>query len=285
MTMVQSMTGFGAAERGGIRVEARSLNHRYHEIFIKLPSAYLSEDVPMRHALRERFARGKFDVHVSVGPESATKIKINHEAARDALESLTALQRDLALPGDVGLPTLLSVRDLFMLQEPIRNPEPLREAFALALEGLEQMRLAEGAALVKEINSRIDTMHALNAELKTLAPQAQHDARQKFHARLTELTASVAAIDAASILHEAASLAQKADVAEEVVRIDNHLEQMRAALTQGGAIGRRLDFLLMELNREANTVGSKSDNARMLDCVIELKSEIERCREQAQNIQ
>jgi len=282
--MIQSMTGFGAAERDGFRVEVRSLNHRFSEMSVKLPPALGRHEMAMRDAIKERFRRGKFDVFVSAAGAGSVSVKLNREIAEGVLLSLRELKEWLSVTGEITLETLLGWKEFFLHEEVSFDPAPLFAAFGEALKGLEEMRLREGRALAEEIRERVEALEALNGQIMALCPAVAEAHREKFHQRLNTLVRE-APVEEARVLQEAAAVAEKADISEEVHRVKTHLEHIRRVLADGDAVGRKLDFLLQELHREANTIASKAGDERVIHLVIEMKTEIERAREQAQNIQ
>lgn len=280
------MTGFGSAEKRGFRVEIRSLNHRFMDISVKLPPVLLRHEIALRDVLRQRFGRGKFDVYVSIagdGREEEIKVNINKAAAKGLLTALNGLREELSIPGAVDIGTILNFKGLFMTEEVSYETAGLYEAFMEAVHGLELMRIKEGEALAVEIDSRAGNIEALNKEIIPLCPSVMESCKRKFLEKIKEFLP--AGYDDARLLQEAAAAAEKADITEELTRIKNHLEYLRTILSEGGTIGRKLDFLLQELNREANTIASKADDYRVLNIVVEMKAEIEKTREQAQNIQ
>lgn len=284
--MIQSMTGFGAAERGGFKVEIRSLNHRFLEISIKLPHSLGRHEIPLREFIKKRFGRGKFDVYVQADAGGRTKIALDATAARELKDALEGLKDSLSLKGDVGLDALLPFRELFMSEEvsfdDAETEKSLYGAFEEALGGVERMRAAEGGTLAEELASRMGLIESMAAEVSSLAPAVAEAQRAKF---LERLKAFLPGADDARLIQEAAACAERADITEELTRLASHVGQFTASLAGGGTVGRRLDFLLQEFFREANTIGSKTDDSRVSGIVIDMKAEIEKAREQVQNIQ
>lgn len=282
--MIQSMTGFGSSEKGGFRVEVRSLNHRFLEMSVKLPPPLYVHEMALREAVKERFRRGKVDVFVSASGAGKMSVRLNAGTAGEILASLRELKEGLYLPGEITLDTLLNWKELLMGEEASYDTGPLFEAFGEALSRLEEMRLREGRTLAGEITTRVEAIESLNAGIDALCPSVMEAQREKYRERLGSLLAE-AGLEEARLLQEAAAAAEKTDISEEVSRIKSHLAQMKRALGGDGAIGRKLDFLLQELQRESNTIASKTEDSRVLHMVIDMKTEIERAREQAQNIQ
>lgn len=277
------MTGFGSAERGGFRVEIRSLNHRFLDISMKLPPGLGEHEIPLREILRKRFGRGKFDVYVSTTGERQLRLKLDKAMAGEILDALNRLKEELSLPGSIGMDTLLNWKGLFMTEELSYETGPLYEAFNEAAAGVENMRAREGEALAAEIAARADRLEALNSGIMELYPAVREESRERFIRRLKEFLPGE--YDEAKVIQEASSAAERSDISEEVSRLKNHIEHLRKILSAGGKIGRKLDFLLQEVNREANTIASKTDDYRVLSLVIDMKAETEKAREQVQNIQ
>lgn len=282
--MIQSMTGFGASEKDGFRVEIRSINHRFMDVSIRLSPFLTGQEMPLRNMLKERFSRGKFDVLISAKSEGRTRLKLNTELAKEIYNSLNALKTELSIPGTIGIETLLNYRELLITEEPEYNISSLYDAFGEAIIQLEKMRGDEGKATGEDVFRRADRLESINKEIIALSPDIIADCKRKFHERIEELLIGIE-YDRDRILQAAAIMIEKSDITEELIRIENHLKQFKKILLNGDTIGKRLDFLLQELNREVNTIASKTDDYRISSMVIEMKSEIEKMREQAQNIQ
>lgn len=278
------MTGFGSAEKGGFRVEVRSLNHRFMDIVMRMPPVLGKYEMRLRETLQKKFDRGKFDVYVSATGAGALKLKPNTETAKEIYNALTGLKDSLRVTGEIDMGMLLHWKETFIEEEVTYDPEVLFAAFEAAVAGLEEMRLKEGEDLKKELLARAGTVGELNEEVKSLAPAAIEAGREKFLERLKQFFADKGCDDS-KLMQEAAGMAEKADITEETSRTKNHVEHMKHILQNGGTVGRKLDFLLQELNREANTIASKTDDYRISELVIDMKTEIEKAREQAQNIQ
>lgn len=282
--MIQSMTGFGSAERGTFKVEVRSVNHRFMDISVRLPQNLIQHEVPLRNMIKERFSRGRFDVAVSVAGEGSHKVAIDHDLAREVHRALLALKEELSLAGPVSVDTLAGFRDLIMSEETEYDAEPLYSAFREALEKLGEMRRGEGEAIMLDMVSRLELLERMTGEVSQICPEAVHSCREKFMERLKDLFGD-ANYDENRLLQEAAVMAEKTDVSEEITRIRSHLTQIRKVLAEGDAKGRKIEFLLQELNREVNTIASKANDYRISSLAVEMKAELEKMREQAQNIQ
>ncbi len=282
--MVQSMTGFGYAEKNGFRVEIRSLNHRFMDISIKTPSYLSHHDIPLRNILKERFQRGRFDVNVSTDNHKFMQLKINKEMARKIYSAFQELQKELSIPGQIGIDTLAGYRELLMEEEPEYDIAALYAAFYEAASNLETMRIREGKLLSDEQRQRAASLKVINDKIKSKAPNLLERNREKFFERLG-LVLGTKEMDSTRVMQEAAIMAEKLDVSEEVNRIENHIKQYEETLGRGIVIGRKLDFLLQEISREVNTIASKSSDYTISTLTVDMKIEIEKMREQVQNIQ
>jgi len=284
MTMIQSMTGFGSAERGSFKVEMRSVNHRFLDISIKMSQNLNRHEMPLRNMVREKFSRGRFDVMVSIIHEGKPKVRIDTVMAREICDALRSLKDDLSLEGSIGMETIAGFKELILSEDVEYDAEPLYAAFREAIEKLTAMRRREGEAISKDMRSRLDRLEQLKGEVAHLCPSVVNECMERFKERLAALFGDLK-FDENRVLQEAAMMAEKADTSEEITRIASHAAQMRKILSDGDTIGRKVEFVLQELNREVNTIASKADDYRISSITIEMKSELEKMREQAQNIQ
>ncbi len=278
------MTGFGSAEDSGCRVEIRSLNQRFLDISVKSPSFLNQHEISFRNVLRERFVRGKFDVTISLSGDAAVDIKLNKEIAGRILSSLRCLQEEFAIPGQLDINSIASFRDLFMEPDISYDVAAIKKVFEEAVENLSRMRSREGLLLVREIRRIIDALAAMNGEMRTQSAQAAPEAAARMKERLMSLLEN-GEIDPARMHQEIAVLAGKADITEEIARFGCHIQQFREVLDSDGIIGRKLDFLVQELNREVNTMSAKSADFKVSKLAVDMKTEIEKVREQVQNLQ
>jgi uncharacterized protein (TIGR00255 family) len=281
--MLQGMTGYGSAERGDFRVEVRSLNHRYLEVNMRLPQGLVEQEMAMRARIKERFARGRFDVFVNMKP-GRLRAGLNGPAARELYAALEGLRKELFFEEPVGMGDLLKLKELFISEEPGAGAQPLLDAFEEALGEVERMRVDEGSMIKDDVLARADVLEKVHVEMLGLLPAALSGMKERLVARLKALL-SETGYDEARLLQEAAILAEKADISEELTRIKGHIGRMRKIISEGDKIGREFDFLLQELNREANTVCSKTDEMGLLNSAIGFKTEVERIRQQIQNLQ
>ena len=282
--MAQSMTGFGSAEKNGFRVEIRSLNHRFMDITIKAPSYLGQYDVALRSILKERFQRGKFDVTVSTDNHKMVQITINKEMAKSIFTAFRDIQEELSIPGQIGINTLAEYRELLVEENAKYDIDALYTAFREAVSCLEAMRTKEGGMLIEEQRQRAASLKAINDKIKSLMPSLIEQYKAKFSERL-RLLLEPREIDNAKVIQEASVVLEKLDISEEVNRIENHIQQLIETLKEGSVMGRKLDFLLQEIGREVNTIAAKSGDYTISSLTVDMKLEIEKMREQVQNLQ
>lgn len=283
--MIQSMTGYGATERDGYKVEIRSVNHKGLDVGVRMPSLLMQYEIEIRNRIREAFQRGKVDVMVSVTEQRQPKVSVNSQLAKSMYEAFGQVQRELALPGAIGIEFFSGYRDLLLQSEPSVDGDALFSALADAIAALRAMRETEGSAMTAELGRILDGFEEKYRSLCAVSGGIVARLREKTAAKVAELLGT-AEIDEARVAQEVALLAQRSDVTEELARLRSHIDQFRAAIQSGdSAIGRRLDFLLQEMHREVNTTGSKADEIEIINLVIDMKNEIGKLREQALNIQ
>jgi uncharacterized protein (TIGR00255 family) len=288
------MTGFGRGEAAGggrtLAVEVQSVNHRFLELRCRMPRRLTGLEPRIQQAIQRRFARGHFEVSVQDKglAGGARALRLDLPLALQYVEAVRTLQQSLNLPGEVTLAMLAGQRDLIAVEESEESLEEtwgiLEPALASALDALEAMRRREGAALVASIQRHLDEMDAAVERIAVRAPEVVRALRDRLRQRVADLLEGRSA-DPGRLEQEVAILAERSDVAEECDRLRSHLGQFRTALAQPGPQGRRLDFLLQEMHREANTTGSKAGDAALSHVVVALKTAIERVREQVQNLE
>ena len=292
--MIKSMTGYGRAVETvngrEFTVELRSVNNRYLDCSVRLPRMLSFAEDAVKQAVKASVSRGKVDVFISLRSEAGDEVVVNLNKA--VLEGYLAAMRqmvsDYGVQDDISVSAVSRLPEVFSVEKPQVDEEQLQkdllQVVAKALEGYDAMRCTEGAALDRDLRSRGQTILDLVAQVEAGNGQTVIDYRAKLEAKLKEVLANTA-IDESRILTEAAIFADKVAVDEETVRLRSHLQQMNSMLTGGGAIGRKLDFLLQEMNREANTIGSKCTDVRLARIVVDIKAELEKIREQTQNIE
>lgn len=291
--MIKSMTGYGKAELSlkheKITVEMRSVNHRYGELSVKLPRALLCFEHEVRKAVSERLKRGKIDIFVQVDtiPDSRP-LMVNIPLARSYYSAFNALREELALTDPVPLALIVSQKDVLAAAEDDEQVEGMREAIlsvvGRAVELLETMRLSEGKELRDDLQRRRRNLDLLLDRVSARAPSVAAEYAEKLAARLEQI-GNGNIPDEVRVSQEIALMADRCDITEELVRFASHLAQFDAAFEAGEPVGRKLDFLMQEMGREVNTIGSKANDSEISSCVVELKAELEKIREQVQNIE
>ena len=294
MTLIKSMTGYGRAVETvngrEFTVELRSVNNRYLDCTVKLPRSVSFAEDAVKQAVKASVSRGKVDVYISIKSEAAedTTISLNKAVLEGYLTAMRQMVTEFGVYDNISVATVSRLPEVFSVEKPEVDEEQLLAdlmgVVQKALEGYNAMRTTEGAALDADLRSRGNTIRQLVSQVEQGNAQTVVDYRARLEAKLKEVLANTA-IDESRILTEAAIFADKVAVDEETVRLRSHLDQMDTMLTGGGAIGRKLDFLLQEMNREANTIGSKCTDVKLARIVVDIKAELEKIREQTQNIE
>jgi len=279
----QSMTGYGRGVAGNIKVEARSLNHKNLDIQIKLPSFLFSYENEIRKLIKSRFQRGHIEISITKPESDIVKIKINKPLAMEYYNALVSIKDELSLQGDIDINVLASYRDIFCLEEEAKIDE-LNKAVETALSEIEKMRIEEGRNLVDDISVRIQLLSRYINDIEVRRNAIITDTKQRLYERLKEFLGDIT-IDESRLIQEAAILIERADITEEIVRIKSHLNHAVEVLKSGDTIGKKMDFLVQELRREINTTGSKTNDVEIVNNVIDMKHEIEKIKEQIQNLQ
>lgn len=295
---MRSMTGFGFGEAplgstkeasSKLTVEIRAVNHRYLDVRVRGPSQLPDVAAAVEAIARERLARGRFDIAVRVEGAALGAVTIDRDRARSVFAALRSLRDELAPEAEVPLGLLGSVPDLFVPsieQQGDVLRTAIATAFDVALRSLDAMRLREGLALGDDLVRRLETIRRLSISVGERAPLVIDAYKKRLKERADRLRASSDVdLDAGRLEQEVVLFADRVDVAEELTRLASHADHFESLIASEGAMGRRLDFLLQEMAREANTIGSKSQDVAIAHAVVELKAEIERMREQVQNIE
>ena len=292
--MIRSMTGYGRAEAlvdgRNILVEIRSVHHRYFEFSCRVPRAYGFLESRLKTYWQGKLSRGKVDVNVGIQniEGSNANVQVNQELAASYVQALRALEEPLALRDDLSLSAVSRFSDIFTVsKEPEDEDIIWADVLKVADEAAErfvQMRETEGAKMKEDVESRLDFILQAVKKVEERSPQTVEEYRTRLYNKMCEVLGNTQ-IDEQRILTEAAVYAEKIAVAEETVRLRSHIDQFRAILEQGGPVGRKLDFLIQEFNRETNTIGSKAQDIEIARIVVDVKSEIEKIREQIQNIE
>lgn len=291
--MALSMTGYGrgifADSRYNIVIDIKTINHRFLEVYCKLPKTYLFLEDKLRREISNRLSRGKVELTIAI--EKFTEdnpIELNKTLAASYLRAIQQLQSEFNLEGPVDIPTLLSFPEIIKLSQPEENQEQIGtaalQALQVALDSLVESRRAEGQRLMLDLTEKIELLESFRNQLIELAPTVVKSYQERLVKRVAELTSGLE-LDPNRLAAEVALFADKSDISEELVRLASHLQQFALTVNSNEPIGRRLDFLVQELNREINTVGSKANELKISQLVIEFKSELEKIREQIQNIE
>ncbi len=292
--MIKSMTGFGRCETAEnnrrITVEIKSVNHRYLDVNIRMPKALGIFEAAVRAELKDYVSRGKVDVFVRYEDfsEGRSTLHYNKDVAEGYLGYLKQMAEGLGLENDVTVSVLSGLPEVFTMEEAELDEEEiwkeLQRAAAGAARQLADTRIAEGERLKEDLIGKLDGMLGIVGRISERAPEIVTEYRKKLEDRVKELLED-ACVDEGRLLTEVTLFADKACVDEELVRLHSHIESAKSSLQEGGAVGRKLDFIAQEMNREANTILSKANDLEISNYAIELKTEIEKVREQIQNIE
>lgn len=292
--MVRSMTGYGrcAAVSGGrdISVEIKSVNHRFLETGVRVTRGYNFLEDRLKKYVQKRIARGKVDIFVTIGnPETeAAEVHINQSLAEGYIKALSEMGAKYGLPDDVTVMSIARYPDVLTVSKPEEDEEQLWNDLVpvldSALSDFVAMREAEGERMKNDVLAKADTVLSIVAQIEERSPQTVREYKARLTERIKELLED-AAVDESRIATEAAIFADKVAVDEETVRLRSHFAQMNDIIEKGGAVGRKLDFVVQEMNREANTIGSKVTDAELAHKVVDIKAELEKIREQIQNIE
>lgn len=294
--MIKSMTGFGRSEysdgKRNITVEIKSVNHRYSDISVKMPRRYGFAEDKVKNIVKSRLRRGKIDVSIMVEniTENDINIKLNEPIARQYYENLKTLQSTFELCGDISLRLLATMPDVMKAIPDVDDEEEITGTILIPVEeaaaNLENMRTIEGEKLAEDLLIKGENIKTLLDKIAERAPLVVVDYTAKLRERIAELLAGSAVVPEDRILTEAAIFADKCAIDEEITRLNSHLLQLKKIIgSDNEAEGKKLDFLVQEMNREANTIGSKANDITITNYMLEIKSEIEKIREQVQNIE
>lgn len=294
--MIKSMTGFGRSEytdgKRNITVEIKSVNHRYSDISIKMPRRYGFAEDKVKNAVKEHIRRGKVDVSIMVEnvTENDVNIKLNTMIAKQYYENLLELRKEFSVEGDITLQFLAGLPDVMKAIPDVEDEEEITKAILIpvaeAAANLEKMRAVEGEKLAEDLIAKGRSIRSILDKIAERAPQVSIDYTARLRERITELIGGSIEVPEDRILVEAAIFADKCAIDEEITRLGSHLIQLENIVTKSTQPdGKKLDFLVQEMNREANTIGSKANDITITGYMLEIKSEIEKIREQVQNIE
>jgi len=292
--MIKSMTGYGKGEAssaiGRFMVEIRSVNHRYGEISIRIPRQFQAFEIEIKKQVSAVLKRGKIDISVQWEETAGISMipAINHELAAGYFESFSNLAKKLGIVESVPLPLIIAQKGVLQ-ESPVSYDEVellplLQEATGNAISSIDSMRCREGEVLLNDLNMRKSEIERTVDSIREAVPTMVHDFRLKLTARLEQLLGD-SKLDADRLTQEIALMADRSDVTEEIVRLNSHFKQWDQTLRQSEPVGRKLDFLMQEMNREINTIGSKANDSSIATLVIHGKAEMEKMREQVQNIE
>jgi uncharacterized protein (TIGR00255 family) len=292
--MVRSMTGYGIGQKvislGRVTAEARSNNHRYLDISLKLPKKLSPFEARIREMVKAHFSRGRFDISVEIdsGERGQYKLEPNIEAAQMYVHALETLKSKLDLAGEVTLDLVSRAKDVITAKEAEEDIDPIWEEVSgvllSCLEALKAMREREGRNLTLDLEGRLERIVRHMEEVRNRSPSIVEGYRKRLSERLSEMTEGME-IDRWRLHQEVAYLAERSDITEEVVRIESHLRQFGQMVEVEEPLGRKMDFLVQEIHREVNTISAKANDVVVSQKVVEIKAELERMREQIQNIE
>lgn len=292
--MIRSMTGYGRGEGvlhdRAITVELRAVNNRYLDCSVKIPRLYVFAEEAIKAQVQKRVGRGKVDVFVSIDSSAADKVEVtlNRPVADGYYAALTQMRDTYGLRDDISVSLLSRFPDVFLVEKEQGDADVIAQDILQVLEqaltDFNAMREREGQKLAEDVRAKAAGIAALVSKVEERSPETVSEYREKLRQRMEEVLENTQ-LDESRILTEAAIFADKVAVDEETVRLRSHLSQLEDMLEKGGAIGRKLDFLIQEFNREANTIGSKCNDIETAGYVVDIKAEIEKIREQIQNIE
>lgn len=293
-TLLRSMTGFGRGEYTGelkqVVAEIKSVNHRYNEVLVKMPRQYNILEDSVRKIVLNYVTRGRIEVYLKIENVSPPErqVQVDKDLALAYYKALKELAETTNATEDMGVSSLAQLPDILKVAEPEEDmakiEQEILQAVEIAMSNLLKMREVEGQKLHDDLIKRLTIIAELNIKVKERSPLVVSQYRDKLQARLQELLDS-GQVDEVRLATEVAFFADRACIAEEIVRLDSHIDQFKQILLEDNPIGRKLDFLLQEMNREVNTIGSKANDLEIVQDVVEMKSELEKLREQVQNIE
>lgn len=281
--MIQSMTGFGSANRGLYKVDIRSLNSKYMDINCRISHNLLHLEMNIRKLIRERFSRGKFDVYIKETREEFQSMRLDEDILPTIESSISTLKERIGYSGEISLDTLLRFKDVLFVYEHISSEEDILIAVDEALDNLQDMRYKEGENIVENLLVSLQKITDLVNVIDSKSERTVEECRKKLISRLKE-TLNEVEVDEFRLYQEVILISQKADIKEEINRLKSHIKQFGYSL-DNETVGKKLDFLTQEMYRETNTISQKSDDIDIINCTIDLKTEIDRIKEQVQNIQ
>ncbi len=292
--MVKSMTGYGWGEAGfegkKFTIELKAVNHRYNEVVLRLPRNFSPLEERIRKLIQAHVTRGRIDgfLNVEDSGEKTSAVKVDKELAGAYYKAIKELQESLDLEGKIKLKNLVDLPGVLALEVPAENIEDwwpaIHEALEGALDSLIRMRIDEGNQLAADLLARVDQVSLLNAKIRDRSPAVVEGYRERLGVRLNDFMKD-SGLTPERLAAEAAIFAERSNITEETVRLDSHFKQARSCLEASEPVGRKLDFIVQEMNREINTIASKANDLEISRWAVEVKSELEKIREQVQNIE
>ncbi len=278
------MTGYGRGISGNFRVDIRSSNHKNLDIQINIPNYLFSYEPEIKKIVKKKFSRGRIEIYVPRQEEDNVSLRVNKPLAREYYNALVSLQDELSISDSIGIEIIARQKDIFLLDEPEIDISGFYASLDSALVELSKSRVEEGENLIQDITERLRLIAEYVADIQQKREVFSANARERLHERLKEFLGDIV-IDETRLIQETALLVERSDITEEIVRLKSHIKQFENVLKSGGAIGKKLDFIIQELRREINTIGSKAQDAGITNDVVEVKHELEKIREQIQNLE
>ena len=288
--MIRSMTGYGSADGGAVKVEIKSVNNRYFDFNVKLPRMFMSLEEPLKQLAQKRVSRGKLDVFITLdfARASTDKVTVNEALANAYYDAAVQVSEMMGKLPKITAYDIMRFPDVVKVERDEANTEELSaeimRVFEAALIAFDDFRAREGQRLGNDLAQRLDEIERLTTLAEARSAETVPEYREKLHARMEDILQN-RQLDESRILTEAAIFADKIAINEETVRLRSHVAELRSMLSSTEPVGRKLDFLVQELNRESNTIASKGNDADMARIAVDLKAEVEKIREQAQNIE
>lgn len=300
--MLQSMTGYGQSSMTvhnlNIKIDMKSVNHRYQETMLRLPREWFAMEGQLKKQVQQRIKRGRVDVLISHeydysnNPEQSASVQaqLNWPMIHSYVEAAKQMEERFPIKGQLTFQDVLQLDGAISLQSNIQLAQEeilpqLQSCLERAQQQLMEMRLKEGKHLADDLRKRLDTMRSWHQQLTAAAPEVMEQVKNKLQHRIHDILGSVEDWDEQRFKMEVAVMAERTDISEELIRLDSHLKQFAELLQKDEPVGRKLDFIIQEMNREINTIGSKANHTELISVVIEMKAELEKMREQVQNVQ
>ena len=278
------MTGYGKGTSGNFKVEIRSSNHKHLDIHINIPYYFFSYEPEIKKIIKKTIERGRIEIFVPKQEMDNIKLRVNKSLAREYYNALVSLRDELSLSDNIGIDVLASQKDLFVLDEPQVDVTDFYKALEAALEELTRTRVEEGNNLIHDISERLVLIKKYVSDIEQKRDEFTASSRDRLYERLKEFLGDIQ-VDEPRLIQETAILIEKSDITEEIVRIKSHLKHFEEVIKSNDSVGKKLDFIIQELRREINTIGSKAQHFAIANNVVEVKHELEKIREQIQNLQ